>query len=159
METLFGMLSKAFAMGLKQTIFIPISLLVIGMSSTAVFAQLNKLYNPIPLPSTYEVADTLSDKDIPTGQGGFARDYMVKLNKGDNLAIDLSSDNFDSIVTLLGPDGTTVAENDDGPDGSSNSLLFTRITQAGMYIVRVRSFGETGVGAFKLKVTRLQPIK
>ncbi|MDM9381182.1 PPC domain-containing protein [Chlorogloeopsis sp. ULAP01] len=153
------MLSKTFAVGLKQTIFIPTSLLVIGMSSTAVFAQLNKLYNPIPLPSTYEVADTLSDKDIPTGQGGFARDYMVKLNKGDNLAIDLSSDNFDSIVTLLGPDGTTVAENDDGPDGSSNSLLFTRITQAGMYIVRVRSFGETGVGAFKLKVTRLQPIK
>ncbi|BCX07900.1 MAG: hypothetical protein KatS3mg066_1759 [Fischerella sp.] len=98
-------------------------------------------------------------KIFPQGQGGFARDYMVTLKKGDNLAVDLSSESFDSIVTLLAPDGTTVAENDDGPDGTSNSLLFTRITEPGTYIVRVRSFGETGVGAFKLKVTRLQPVK
>jgi hypothetical protein len=160
-EKFFGMSGQAFTVGFKQSIFIPVSLLVMSAGySPAVLAQAsNKLYNPIPLPSTYEVSDTLSDKDIPTGQGGFARDYMVKLNKGDNLAIDLSSDNFDSIVTLLGPDGSTVAENDDGPDGSTNSLLFTRITKTGMYIVRVRSFGETGVGSFKLKVTRLQPIK
>ncbi|MCX7596401.1 MAG: PPC domain-containing protein [Fischerella sp.] len=153
------MISKAFAVGLKQITFIPAWFLAIDISATAAFAQVNKLYNPIPLPNTYEVSDTLTDKDIPTGQGGFARDYMVTLKKGDNLAIDLSSESFDSIVTLLGPDGATVAENDDGPDGSSNSLLFTRITEAGTYIVRVRSFGETGVGAFKLKVTRLQPVK
>ncbi|MFN9398337.1 MAG: PPC domain-containing protein, partial [Dolichospermum sp.] len=94
-----------------------------------------------------------------TGQGGFARDYAVKLNKGDNLAIDLSSENFDTIITLLAPNGTTVLENDDGPDGTSNSVLFTRITDTGTYIVRVRSFGETGLGKFKLKVTKLQPVK
>jgi hypothetical protein len=156
---LLGMRSQAFVVNLKQIAFIPASLLAIGLSSTAAFAQVNKLYNPIPLPGSYEVSDTLSEKDIPTGQGGFARDYMVTLKKGDNLAVDLSSESFDSIVTLLAPDGTTVAENDDGPDGSSNSLLFTRITEPGTYIVRVRSFGETGVGGFKLKVTRLQPVK
>ena len=72
----------------------------------------------------------------------------MKLNKGDNLAVDLSSENFDSIITLLAPDGSTVAENDDGPDGTSNSLLFTRINETGTYIIRVRSFGETGVGDF-----------
>jgi hypothetical protein len=83
----------------------------------------------------------------------------VKLEKGDNLAVDLSSENFDSIITLLAPDGSTLAENDDGPDGSSNSLLFTRIVETGNYVIRVRSFGETGVGAFKLKMTKLQPIK
>ncbi len=54
--------------------------------------------------------------------------------------------------------GTTVAENDDGPDGSTNSLLFTRITKAGTYIVRVQAFGETTGGNFKLKVTRLKPV-
>jgi hypothetical protein len=36
-----------------------------------------------------EISDTLSNKDIPTGQGGFARDYAIKLNQGDNLSIDL----------------------------------------------------------------------
>ncbi len=156
-------MSKSKALGLGRFGLIPATLLAFGMSTTTAFAQANKqankFYNPIPLPSTYEVSDALSDSDIPTGQGGFARDYMVKLAKGDNLAIDLSSDSFDSIITLLAPDGSTIAENDDGPDGSSNSLLFTRVTKAGTYIVRVRSFGETGIGSFKLKVTRLKPVK
>ncbi|MBW4615888.1 MAG: PPC domain-containing protein [Desmonostoc vinosum HA7617-LM4] len=151
-------MNKAFTVGLKPFIIVPAMLLAIGISTKAAFAQ-NKLYSPIPLANTAELSDTLSEKDIPTGQGGFARDYTVKLQKGDNLAVDLSSDSFDSIITLLAPDGSTLAENDDGPDGSSNSLLFTRINETGTYIVRVRSFGETGVGGFKLKVTKLQPIK
>jgi hypothetical protein len=152
------MISKTVAV-FRQLLVIPATFLTIGMTTTAGFAQVNKVYNPLPLPSTYEVSDSLTEKDIPTGQGGFARDYTVKLNKGENLAVDLASDSFDSIITLLGPNGTTIAENDDGPDGSSNSLLFTRINETGNYIVRVRSFGETGVGSFKLKVTRLQPVK
>ncbi|GAB1544039.1 hypothetical protein NUACC21_67150 [Scytonema sp. NUACC21] len=154
------MISKAFAVGLRKITIASAMLLAIGGGTTAAFAQpANKLYSPIPLPLSNEVSDMLSDKDIPTGQGGFARDYAVKLTKGDNLAIDLASESFDAIITLLAPDGTTVAENDDGPDGSSNSLLFTRVSETGNYIIRVRSFGETGIGAFKLKVTRLQPMK
>ncbi|HYX13106.1 MAG TPA: PPC domain-containing protein [Nostoc sp.] len=151
-------MNKVFGAGLKQLIIIPATLLAIGISTSAAFAQ-SKLYSPIPLSNSTEFSDNLSNKDIPTGQGGFARDYTVKLQKGDNLAVDLSSENFDSIITLLAPDGSTLAENDDGPDGSSNSLLFTRIVETGNYVIRVRSFGETGIGAFKLKVTKLQPIK
>jgi hypothetical protein len=132
--------------------------MAIAISTTAAVAQ-SKLYSPILLTDFKEISDALSDKDIPTGQGGFARDYAVKLNKGDNLAVDLSSESFDSIITLLAPDGSTLAENDDGPDGTSNSLLFTRINETGTFIIRVRSFGETGVGPFKLKVTKLQPMK
>ncbi|BAY40779.1 hypothetical protein NIES2111_51690 [Nostoc sp. NIES-2111] len=133
--------------------------MAIAISTTAALAQTSKLYSPILLTDFKEISDALSDKDIPTGQGGFARDYAVKLNKGDNLAVDLSSESFDSIITLLAPDGSTLAENDDGPDGTSNSLLFTRINETGTFIIRVRSFGETGVGPFKLKVTKLQPMK
>ncbi|MBE9115054.1 PPC domain-containing protein [Lusitaniella coriacea LEGE 07157] len=119
--------------------------------------QAQPLYNPQPL-SGNEIDDVLSDKDIPTGEGGFARDYRVSLENGDQVAIDLLSDEFDTIVTLISADGSTVAENDDGPDGSTNSLLFARISETGEYIVRVRAFGETGGGDFTLKVTRLRPI-
>ena len=152
------MMIKAFAAGLSQVPIVTVTLLAIGMGTTSASLAQSKLYNPIALPASNQVSDTLSEKDIPTGEGGFARDYLVKFNKGDNVAIDLTSDSFDSIITLLAPDGSTVSENDDGPDGSSNSLLFTRIAKAGTYIVRVRSFGETGGGAFKLKVTRLRPL-
>lgn len=129
--------------------------LLLSLIGLPVGAQ-NKIYVPIPLSPGKQVLDTLSEKDIPTGQGGFARDYSLDLKEGDQVAIDLSSDNFDTIITLMAADGSTVAENDDGPDGTTNSLLFTRITKPGNYIIRVRAFGETAGGPFQLKVTRLK---
>jgi len=133
------------------------ALVCISVTPKPGFAQ-NKIYNPIPLQAGTQISDRLSTQDIPTGQGGFARDYAVSLSAGDQLVIDLTSEDFDTIVVLMNANGTTVAENDDGPDGSTNSLLFTRITKAGTYIVRVQAFGETVGGSFKLKVTRLKPI-
>lgn len=117
----------------------------------------NRLYNPIPL-SLNDISDRLSDRDIPTGEGGFARDYMVELEKGDQVAIDLKSDEFDTVVVLIASDGSTVGSNDDGPEGGTNSLLFARIKETGNYIVRVRTFGVTGGGEFTLKVDRLRPV-
>jgi Bacterial pre-peptidase C-terminal domain len=114
------------------------------------------VYVPIQLPANGEVNDILSDRDIPTGDGGFARDYAIKLTAGDNIAIDLTSEVFDTVVILLNAEGKNVGKNDDGADGSSNSLLFTRIKNSGNYIIRVQGFGETSSGEFKLKVSRLK---
>ncbi len=140
----------------RRAALVPATVAAIAMSTVKVNAQ--AMYNPIELRGRSEITDTLSEKDIPTGQGGFARDYRVRLTDVDQVAIDLISENFDAIVSLIAPDGTTVAENDDGPDGTTNSLLFARIQTTGDYIVRVRAFGENGVGNFTLKVTRLRPI-
>ncbi|WP_017296321.1 PPC domain-containing protein [Geminocystis herdmanii] len=123
----------------------------------SVFAQ-SKIYNPIPLQENQPIIDTLTTDDIPTGDGGFARDYMINLNKGDQIAIDLMSDDFDTVVILMSEDGVTIAENDDAPDSDSNSLLFTRIAEDGRYIIRVRAFGAVGSGNFTLKLTKLKPI-
>lgn len=148
---------KVFAARLSYVLLVPTTVLAISLTAVTTRAQ-NQLYNPIPIPANNEVSDTLTDKDIPTGQGGFARDYSITLNAGDQVAVDLNSESFDTIVTLMSKDGSTVGENDDGPDGSTNSVLFTRISETGKYIIRVRAFGETSGGAFKLKVTRLRPV-
>ena len=117
----------------------------------------SKIYNPPAITSETEISDVLTQDDIPTGDGGFARDYFVELEKGDQVTIDLISDNFDSMVMLIAEDGAKIAENDDGPDGTTNSLLFSRISEAGKYIVRVRAYGDTSGGEFTLKLTRLKP--
>jgi Bacterial pre-peptidase C-terminal domain len=114
------------------------------------------VYTPIPLSPNGEVKDVLSERDIPTGDGGFARDYAIKLVAGDQLAIDLTSEAFDTVVILLNSEGKSVGKNDDAPDGTSNSLLFTRIKDAGAYVIRVQGFGETSSGEFKLKVSKLK---
>ena len=132
-----------------------IAIAILGLPATAQ----QKIYDPVPISSNKEISDTLSEKDIPTGEGGFARDYYTDLEEGDQIAIDLTSEEFDTMVTLIAADGSTVAENDDGPDGTTNSLLFSRITENGKYIIRVRAFGETSGGEFQLKLTRLKPAK
>jgi Bacterial pre-peptidase C-terminal domain len=115
------------------------------------------VYTPVQLPSDGEVRDVLSNKDIPTGDGGFARDYAIQLAAGDQLAIDLTSEVFDTVVILLNAEGKNIGKNDDGPDGTSNSLLFVRIKDTGNYVIRIQGFGETSSGEFKLKVTKLKP--
>ncbi|MDP8963383.1 MAG: PPC domain-containing protein [Cyanobacteriota bacterium] len=150
-------MTKAFAARFSFALLFGATLLAVSFTAVAARAQ-NPLYNPIPIPPNNEVSDTLTDKDIPIEKGGFARDYVINLNAGDQVAVDLTSESFDTIVTLLAADGSSVGENDDGPDGSTNSLLFTRITEAGRYVIRVRAFGATGGGGFKLKVTRLKPV-
>ena len=134
------------------------TLLTVAIKAAPVKAQ--QMYNPIPLSgNNKEFSSQLSKQDIPTGEGGFARDYQVKLKKGDQIAIDLISEDFDAMVQLIASDGTIVAENDDGPEGTTNSLLFIRIANSGEYIVRVRAFGKTGGGDFTLKINHLQPSK
>lgn len=73
------MITKAFTAVLPQVLIVPMTLLVFSIGATDTVAQV-KLYSPIPLSANNEVSDKLSGKDIPTGQGGFARDYMVKFN-------------------------------------------------------------------------------
>jgi hypothetical protein len=140
--------------------WIPATLLAVGLAGMAkpVQAQSQRVYNPIPIESGAEITDVLSTQDIPTGFGGFARDYTITFEAGDHIVIDLSSDDFDTIITLIAPDGSTFGENDDGPDGTTNSLLFARIIQSGTYTLRVRPFAGQGLGTFQLKVTRLRPV-
>ncbi len=142
----------------SRSLMIALFSLMLGLTPFPVRGQQGGIYRPIPIRSDDPISDRLTDQDIPTGEGGFSKDYSIQLQRGDQVAIDLSSDEFDSVVLLLGSDGATIAENDDGPDGSTNSLLFSRITETGRYIIRVRAFGETGGGNFRLKVTRLRPV-
>lgn len=140
---------------LSRALLVPAVVFAMGISAARASAQ---IYNPIDLSGNREVNDTLTDSDIPTGFGGFARDYVVELQDGDQITIDVISDEFDTLVSLMDATGVTVSENDDGPDGTTNSLLFARITETGKYTVRVRSYAGQGNGDFFLKLARLREI-
>lgn len=132
-------------------------ILINQTGSTVIAATPSQAYNPVPLTLGKEIKDKLTKSDFPTGEGGFARDYTINLRAGDQIVIDLKSDSFDAVVSLIGAKGLVVGENDDAAEGTNNSLLFERIAKDGNYTVRVRSFGsEPNEGAFTLKVTRLR---
>lgn len=141
---------------LRHSLLLPATvMLIVG---TGLRAQAQEQYSPTSLPASREINDVLSNQDIPTGFGGFFRDYTVSLEAGDQVVIDVMSDEFDTVVALIGEDGTAISENDDGPDGTTNSLLFARIVQSGTYTVRVRSYAGQGAGSFYMKVARLREV-
>jgi len=132
----------------------PITMFAVGLSAVVATAQV-QLYQPIPLSIGNSIKDALSDKDIPTGKKGFAKDYIVKLAAGDQVEIAASSDNFDTFVSLIAADGSVLEENDDDPEGSTNSLLVVKITKTENYIIRVRASGENKAhGSFTLNVKK-----
>ena len=138
-------------------LLLPLMAIALGAWPLRSDAQ-NIFYNPIPLTPNRVITDRLSLQDIPTGEGGFARDYRVQLNAGDQVAIDVQSDEFDTIVMLIADDGSTIVANDDSTEGGTQSLAFARIQESGTYIVRVKTFAATGGGRFSLKLSRLRPV-
>jgi len=139
-----------------RAILLGVSMAAIALVAPTAIAQ-TRIYTPLPITPGRTITDKLTRNDIPTGQGGFARDYTVQLEAGSQVTIDVTSKSFDTIVYLIAADGITIGENDDGPDGTTNSMLFMRVAKTGIYTVRVRSFGESAGGDFTLKVTLLKP--
>lgn len=114
----------------------------------------NQLYRPPSLQFGRSISEQLSNRDIPTGQGGFARDYVMTCKAGEQITITVTSTAFDPMVVVIAPDGSTLAENDDAEDGTTNAALTLTMPQSDRYTVRVQNFGQTTGGAFQLQVTR-----
>lgn len=117
---------------------------------------LTNTYKPTPITSGVDINDILTDKDIPTGQKGFARDYGIAVQKEERLEITVKSDGFDTVLSLLDSKGEVIAENDDASGEGTNSMIFFKVLQSGKYTVRVSSFGGSSGGKFTLKVNKLR---
>lgn len=147
---------------LATKFLVGVSIIFLSLTShvSVSLAQVNNtVYKPTAIASGVDVNDLLTDKDIPTGQKGFARDYIINVQKDERLEISVTSGNFDTVLSLLDSKGEVVAENDDAVGDSTNSLIFFKIRQSGSYTVRVSSFGGSSGGKFTLRVNKLQIIK
>jgi len=135
---------------------LPIATALLASPLISVVAEArSQLYKPPSLQLGRSISDQLSNRDIPTGQGSFAKDYIITCNAGDRLTITVTSTVFDPMVAVIAPDGSTIAENDDGEDGTTNAALALTIPQSDRYTVRVQNFGQSTSGSFQLQVTRL----
>lgn len=73
------------------------------------------------------------------------------------IVVEMSSDDFDTYLALVGPDGATLAEDDDGAGEGTNSRLTHTLAAAGDYVIEARAFGDEATGAYTLKVTETAP--
>ena len=77
-------------------------------------------------------------------------EYPIDLATGDVITIRMNSEDFDTLLILLGPDGEEVAFNDDS-EGSLNSRIVYTATETGQYTVVARSYAGNG-GNYQIQV-------
>ena len=87
----------------------------------------------------------------PANNGSSEDTYLLTVDGSAPVRLALSSDAFDTVLRIEGPDGFS-AENDDSAAGSTlNSLLDTNLPRAGTYRVIVTGYGSGGLGDYRLE--------
>jgi len=80
--------------------------------------------------------------------------YVFRGRADQRVRIDLSSDDFDTVVALLDGNESALAEDDDGAGEGTNSRLTHTLRRDGDLLVEVKAFGD-GSGAYRLSLTEV----
>ncbi|XAM00659.1 caspase family protein [Phycisphaeraceae bacterium D3-23] len=92
--------------------------------------------------------------DVTTDRGAMADRYSFDAELGQRVVIDLTSNAFDTFITVTAPDGETMV-NDDF-DGQGHSRLSFDAEQSGPYRLSVTSYGAGAVGDYRLGLSMMQ---
>ncbi|WP_346294451.1 PPC domain-containing protein, partial [Sphaerothrix gracilis] len=99
---------------------------------------------------TVVAQQTTRSPEVVTGQlnqnspvreedGSFYQSHTFQGAANESLTIELSSDEFDTYLILIGPEGNTIAQNDDGA-GGTNSRITVTLPTTGVYTIIANSY-------------------
>jgi hypothetical protein len=104
------------------------------------------------------VDGNLDDETGANDEGQRAEFYRFSVEAGQRVAIELSSKDFDTYLTLRkASDNSVVAEDDDGAGSGTDSRIAQTLEEAGDYVVEARAFSGDGEGRFKLTLEEVAP--
>jgi hypothetical protein len=83
--------------------------------------------------------------------GDLAEPVSLEAESGTTAVISMESDNIDTYLILEAPDGSVIAEDDDG-GGGLNSRIRTQLPQTGTYTIWAGSFSGIDTGLYTLSV-------
>lgn len=106
-----------------------------------------------PEPIDQTVNGELTDSDPRVDQDDSPYDeYTFEAGEGWTITGDLQSQAFDTYVWLIGPEGNSLVQDDDGGEGTNSRFSHTT-TAAGTYTIRANSYDGAGRGAYTLHYT------
>ncbi len=100
------------------------------------------------------ITGALAPGDSQLNSGEYTDSYSFIGERGQRVAIDAVSDEFDTYLMLSPPTGDQM-DNDDGPD-DTNARLTEVLTEDGEYTVQVTSFAPGETGRYTLSVAQGQ---
>ncbi len=83
-------------------------------------------------------------------------EYTFEGEAGQVITISQQSDDFDSFVRLLGPDGEELTSDDDGGDGFDSLISAYALPENGTYTISAESLGGSGSGRFELTLDTVE---
>jgi hypothetical protein len=89
------------------------------------------------------------DGQLPSG--AYLDVYEVEVQPGQRIIVDLRSDDFDTLLRLLDPDGEG-EENDDYGEDTGHSHIEMMTLKEGSYSIQVTSFSPESSGAYFLQI-------
>ncbi len=92
------------------------------------------------------------DSAVLPGDGSLYNEYDFEGRAGQSVTIDLESDDFDTYLILLGPDGQVVAANDDISPDNLNSRISITLPRSGTYRAIANSYDATGRGRYVITI-------
>ena len=92
----------------------------------------------------------------PTRGSSYGDRYTFSGTAGQQVAVELSSGTFDVYLFMINPDGSVLAEDDDGGGGTNSRIPGTgalTLPSTGSYIIEVSSFERFATGAYTLRLS------
>ncbi len=112
---------------------------------------------PITVGQTVEGRLEQGDWTDVFGDASYTDLYEINLEPGQGITVDLSSEAFDTYLSILRGPGDQLVDNDDITPENTNSRLSYRSQAAGRYFIAVTSFRTGATGAYTVRVTELRP--
>jgi hypothetical protein len=104
------------------------------------------------------LAGRLEAGDRERREGGNEDVWEFDGRAGQNVMIELRSGAFDTYLELTGPDGESIAENDDGLGEGTDSFILAQLPRRGRYVIHVRVYGDrTAEGFYELSLALAPP--
>ncbi|MGE0785125.1 MAG: PPC domain-containing protein [Sandaracinaceae bacterium] len=122
--------------------------LIISLGLALCFAGCS---DPEPVDQTVNGELTDSDPRVPDDNSPYD-EFTFDAGEGWTITGDLQSTAFDAYVWLIGPDGSSLVQDDDGGEGTNSRFSYTT-TASGTYTIRANSFDGAGRGAYTLHYT------
>ena len=93
------------------------------------------------------------DEVVPN-DGSFYDSFPLEGSAGDSFSISLESQDFDTFLAVMDPEGNIIEKNDDINEETSNSRLEITLPDDGSYSVIVNAYDQGGKGKYTLKVSQ-----
>jgi serine protease Do len=107
---------------------------------------------PLPLNGTALSARLGSGDNVLPADNSFFDIYSFQARAGQRIQIDMASQDIDSFLILVGPNGKAVAQDDDG-GGNKNARLVGTLPATGTYLVIANSNEKGQAGAYRIRAT------